>query len=235
MMSDDTPSGSEADRPRLTDFRFGSIAVWGRLLEEPALEEALREQSGRRAGEESAPRIGEILIERGLLTDEEVRRILRVQLQRMPAAGHLLFGRIAVARRFAPPAAVFRALDEQSREILASRGTRRLGEILVSMGEVRPEEVEAILAYQARADSVPMSEARKKAAPPSDEPPAPPPAEAAAVEASADVTGPAQTARPDFLPRGARGFVLDNSIWIACLLAAALAAALAVFREAIFG
>lgn len=233
MAGDDTPSGSEADRPGLTDFRFGSIAVWGGLIEESALEEALREQSGRRAGGESAPRIGEMLIERGLLSDEQVRRILRVQLQRMPAAGHLLFGRIAVARRFAPPLAVSSALDEQSREMLVGGGARRLGEILVSMEAVRPEEVEAILAYQASADSVPMSEARKKAAPPSDEPPAPRPAEA--VEASADVTGPAQTARPDFLPRGAWGLLLDNSIWIACLLAAALAAALAVFRDAIFG
>lgn len=225
MAKQKAASGEEAAPGPLTDFRFGTVAVWGGLVEGGALEEALREQAERRSRGETAPRIGEMLVGRGLLTDEQARRVLRVQLQRMPEAGQRPFGPIAVARRFATPQAVSRALDEQSREILGGGDVRHLGDILAAAGAIRPEEVEAIFAYQAKGDSVPMSEARKREGRgPSD-----------ALPGRSDEPGRAPPAeRPVFLPRGVRGFLIDNSIWIIAALAAALAAGLALFREAIF-
>ncbi|MHC5055799.1 MAG: hypothetical protein ACYTKD_13900, partial [Planctomycetota bacterium] len=213
-----------------------------------AVDEVLREQREGRDGGGEAPRIGEMLVEKGLLTREQLRLVLRVQLQRMPSEGHLLFGRIASAKRLAPRGAVDRALDAQSREILAGGDVRRLGEILVAAGDMRPADVEAVLAYQASRDGVPMSEARKQALPEGA------PAGARGVDSEPDAgeaererpevqSGPGVQSAPDgagrkrpvFLPAGAGRFVLDNSIWIACLAAALAALFVTVFRGAIFG
>jgi len=238
----------------LADFRFGAIAVWGGLVSSEPLEAALAEQSEARSGGKDAPRIGEMLVQRGLITEDEVRRVLRVQLQRLHASEHRTFGSIAVARRFATDEAVSRALDVQSREILAGGEERHLSDILADAGAIRPREVEAILAYQARGDSVPMSEVRKETGPGKrargdvaararaeeehDEPSARQPtehAEGAASPASVPAAPPQARARPGFLPRGVLGYLLDNSVWTVAGLAFAAAAALVIFREAIFG
>ena len=204
----------------MSDFRFGSVAVWGGFVARERLDEALAEQRGLRERGENPPRIGEMLVEKGLLTPERTRLVLRVQLQRMPSEGHLLFGRIAAAKRLAPAGAVDRALDVQSREILAGGDVRRLGEILVAAGDMRPVDVEAVLAYQTSRDSVPMAEARKESL--SEETP------------SGDRTG-SGPGRPGFLPAGKSRFLLDRSIWIACLTAAAAALFVTLLRSVLFG
>jgi hypothetical protein len=239
--SDQKPAG-----PPLAEFRFGAVAVWGGLVSPEALDEALGAQRERRARSElheqlregetggdaaagvgesgdaaaAGNLLGEVLVERGSMTPEQVRLVLRVQLQRMPSEGHLLFGRIATAKRLATAAAVERALDVQSREVLGGCDVRRLGEILVASGDMQPGDVDAVLAYQARRDGVPMTEARKHAQP----------ADAGAEGAAED--GPR---RRVFLPSGAAGFVMDNSIWIACAIAAVAAVLVAVLRGVIFG
>ncbi len=262
MEEENSASRREPGPGPLADFRFGAIAVWGGLVSPEALEGSLAEQSAMRsrpsgdaqAGGKDAPRIGEMLVQRELITEDEARRILRVQLQRLHAREHRTFGSIAVARRFATDEAVSRALDMQSREILAGGEERHLSDILADAGAILPGEVEAILAYQARGDSVPMSEVRKKTGPGKrargdaaararadeehDEPSArrpPDHAEGAASPASVPAPAPKGRARPGFLPRGVRGFLYDNSVWIVAGLASAVAAVLVIFREAIFG
>jgi len=214
----------------LDDFRFGAIAVWGGLVARDQLEEALAEQRALRERGEDPPRIGEMLVEKGMLTPEELRLVLRVQLQRMPSEGHLLFGQIAAAKRLAPAGAVDRALDAQSREILAGRDVRRLGEVLVAAGDMRPADVEAVLAYQASRDSVPMAEARRQGL--SDETPAHVPAGTGPLSASRQRQA---GERPVFLPAGKSRFLLDRSIWIACLTAAAAALLVTLLRSFLFG
>ena len=225
MGKGDGASAGPVRQGPLDDFRFGAIAAWGELVSREAVEEALAEQSARRARAEDTPPIGEMVRARGFLTDDEVRRVLRVQLQRLPAEGHLLFGQIAVAHRFATPEAVDGALDEQSRQILAAEPVRRLGEILIGMGAIRPEATRAILAYQTRRDSVPMAQEGKTR-----------PGREAAPPGSAEEPLPGSPeARPVFLPRGARGFLYDHSIWIFAAAATAMALVLILFRESIFG
>lgn len=217
MSSSDKPSTETAP---LSDFRFGAIAVWGGLVTSDQLNEALDEQRARRGRGDDAPRIGEMLVEAGHFTSEQLRLVLRVQLQRMPSEGHLLFGQIASAKRLAPGGVVDRALDSQSREILAGSDVRRLGEILVAAGDMRPADVEAVLAYQTSRDSVPMTKARKQVLP---------------GDTPADVPDTSRRERPGFLPKGARRFILDGSIWIACATAAIAAVLVTVFRAYIFG
>jgi hypothetical protein len=220
MSPSDKPSAETAP---LSDFRFGAIAVWGGLVTSEQLNEALDNQRARRGRGESgddALRIGEMLVEAGHLTSEQLRLVLRVQLQRMPSEGHLLFGQIASAKRLASGGAVDRALDSQSRDILGGGDVRRLGEILVAADGMRPADVEAVLAYQTSRDSVPMTEARKQGLP---------------EETPADVPSTSRRKRPGFLPKGARGFILDNSILIVCATATIAIVLIIVLRAYIFG
>jgi hypothetical protein len=209
--------GDQTTSPRLEDFRFGAIALWGGLVEAEALEASLAAQRGLRREPGATPRIGELLVRDGALSESEVRRVLRVQLQRMPAEGHLLFGRIAVAHRFASEDAVRRALDEQSREMLAGRSPKMLGETMLAAGALSEEEIAAILAYQSRRDAVPMSKVRRRGTGDAAASPSP----------GAD--------RPAWLPGGVAGFLLDHSIWIALGGAAVAALVLAGLRDFIFG
>jgi hypothetical protein len=223
-----------ADAPEETapaDFRFGAIAVRAGMVAPGDLASALADQEARRSRGGEAPRIGELLRERGVLSEDEVRRILRVQLQRLPAEGHLLFGQIALARRFLGREALERALDEQSREILAGGEVRRIGRVLREAGAIGKEATAAILAYQARADAVQMTPVRRGST------------ELAEVRTAGRAeSGPAggggtreAEARPAFLPRGAAGFVSDHSIWIVAAAGAVAALALVLLRETIFG
>ncbi len=249
-MTASDPNATET--PPLADFRFGAIAVWGGLVTPEELDGALGAQRERRARTELHERLregepggdtpdsgsgmpggdagagdllGQILVERGSMTPEQVRLVLRVQLQRMPSEGHLLFGRIATAKRLATEVAVERALDVQSREVLGGGGVRRLGEILVASGDMRPRDVEAVLAYQASRDGVPMAEARKRAFP------VEAPARGDAASGAADEG----SRRRVFLPSGAMRFVMDNSVWIACAAAVLAAVLVTVLRGVIFG
>jgi hypothetical protein len=156
-----------------------------------------------------------MLVERGHLTDERVRRVLKVQLQRLPAERHLVFGRIAEAHRFVSPEENRRALDVQAREILAGGEVRPLADILMAMGAIDREAADAIISYQAKGDSTRMSETRK-----------------GRLEGGA---GPEDAPRPVFLPRGALGFISDHSTWLAVAAAVLFALALIVFKERIFG
>jgi hypothetical protein len=201
----------------LAEFRFGAIAVWGGFVGSDELDAALAEQAATRAGVAGARRIGEILVARGRLTDEQVHRILRVQLQRLPAEGHAIFGQIAEARRLVSSEHLERALDRQSREILAGGEVRRLGRILHETGYLDEAASEAILAYQATADAAAFGATR---------PPRPTETLRAASEAAAPRT---------FLPAGGAGVVWDNIVWIVLGLAAAAALALTSLRGPIFG
>jgi hypothetical protein len=156
----EAPGDTESEAA-LDDSRFGAIAVWGGLVSREALEAALAEQSAARASGKTSPRVGEMLVEKGHLTDEQVRRVLKVQLQRLPAERHLVFGRIAEAHRFVSPGENRRALDVQAREMLAGGQVRPLADILLAMGAIDREAADAIISYQARGDSTRMSETRK--------------------------------------------------------------------------
>ncbi len=160
------PDGAD-DRGRLTDFRFGAVAVWAGFVGPADVQAALDEQARRREevkarrGRQAAakvPKLGEILVTRGLLTGDEVGRILRVQILRHPTEGRTPFGEIAVARRYVAQADLDEALDTQSREVLRGRDARHVKDILVETGRIDPAAVEAVLAFRARADSVPMAE-----------------------------------------------------------------------------
>ena len=212
-------------------MRLGAIAVWAGFVDEPTVEAAAGEQAARRGRGEQCPRLGEMLVARGRLTDAQVRAILRVQLQRLPDEGHLIFGQIARVSNLVTREDVRAALDEQSSDILAGGAVRRLGEILLAMGHIDEEAARAVLAFQATADGRPLAKATSaRAIRPPESPAAPakdvPPAD------SPPVAPPRASA---FLPAGAAGFASDHVIWIAVAAAAALALVLIYGTDAIFG
>jgi hypothetical protein len=211
----------DAYRPQtspLTDFRFGAIAVWAGLVTQQQLEDALAEQEAARTRGEDAPRIGAMLVAGGVLTDEQVSRILRVQLQRLPDEGHLIYGQIAEASKLVRPEDVSRALDEQSRDMLTGVDVRRLGEILLEMGCISEEASRAVLTFQATQDPAPL--AQVIGASHHDDP------------CSADAEGEAGKA---FLPSGTAGVISDNIIWVVLGIAGVSALVLALLRNAIYG
>jgi hypothetical protein len=220
------------DQTPLTDFRFGSIAVWAGYLAAQALDSALEDQAARRRRGEDAPRIGEFLVSLGQLTDDKVQRVLKVQLQRLPDEGHVLFGQIAGVNRLVSRDDIQHALDEQSRDILAGGDVRRIGEILFHMGRLDEESSKAILAYQANADAIPLAEAKSASSARQSEHG---PSRGAGGPATDGPLPAASPERPGFLPKGAAGFVLDQAIWVILGLSAASALALTLWREAIFG
>ena len=245
------PAGRAEQAETLGDTRFGAIAVWGGFISRETLDEALAEQSAARASGKDAQRLGEMLLARGRLTGEQVRRVLKVQLQRLPAEGHLIFGRIAEAHRFISPEETRRALDAQSREILAHGRGRPIADILVENGAIDREAVDAIISFQARGDSTHMSKARKTGVvgaatstrPETSRGPQPGAARRSGPSRGADGaarrSGPSRGAdgaarRPVFLPRGWLGFVTDHSTWLVIAAAALFAIVLIVFRERIF-
>jgi len=236
---EDTHAGRAA-----ADHRFAAIAVRAGFVSPADLDSALAEQDRRRAEARSrpkgevavrVPRLGEILAARGLLTREQADRLLKVQLQRFPTEARTPFGEIAVARRFIGQDDLDEAIDRQEREVLASGRVRDVREILLEMGVLSPAAAEAILAYQARADSVPMAELRKAVK-----------ARGPAPQRMGGGAGPAPSLdepsgplvdrpRPVFLPKGARGFVTDNAIWLAAAATTLIALALVLLKGTVFG
>ncbi len=226
------PAGRAGQVETLAETRFGAIAVWGGFVSRETLDGILAEQSVARASGKDSQRIGEMLVTRGHLTEEQVRRVLKVQLQRLPAEGHLIFGQIAEAHRFISPEETRRALDAQSRDILAGGRARLIADILVENGAIDRDAVDAIISFQARGDSTHMSKARKAGV------------VRAAMSTRPDRVeeepearpGPRPVAapRPVFLPRGWLGFVADHSTWIVIAAAALFAIVLIVLRERIF-
>jgi hypothetical protein len=118
---------------------------------------SLRAQERRSArpsalGEREPRKLGEYLIERSLITRNQLEVALLEQRNRRTWGKRVSLGDILIDRGFLTPQVLARVLLIQQRDRLQARGMRpeRLGEYLVVCKLVSPEQLEAALAEQSR-------------------------------------------------------------------------------------
>lgn len=99
------------------------------------------DEKGKRANPSQRIRIGELLVQEGLLTVEQVERVLAVQKSRHPAPP---FGEICIELGFISPAALGKMLSRHHERI-------PLGELLIHLGLVTQEQIQGALQTQKKA------------------------------------------------------------------------------------
>ena len=139
-----TDGGGDAE-----DILFGKIALHNGFITEEQLKKALEAQRS------SKKRLGEVLLEMGYISSDEIRVILRSQDMRLDAPNRrlktrrrdVLFGAIAVRLGFATQKQINDAVREQA--LLAEKGKKvPLGEILLKKGVLTLSQVKTILSWQ---------------------------------------------------------------------------------------
>ena len=130
----------------IQDSLFGTLAVRYHFVLPQQVNEAIELQQRYQQSGQTVPRLGEILAQRGYMTNDQVRAVLKGQT----ANGSVRFGEVAIALQFCPDSEVESALIVQN-EIKACGGHQRLGEILVARGKLRPHQVHAVLQAQGKA------------------------------------------------------------------------------------
>jgi hypothetical protein len=117
---------------------FGTIALQSGRLSKEGLESVLEEQ------EKTPSPLGEICRRRGLLSTNQVRRILEVQRDGALAEAETRLGILAVKNGFVGEQDLGTALDRQK------AAARRLGEILLEQGTLTSQALKALLVAQSR-------------------------------------------------------------------------------------
>jgi hypothetical protein len=124
------------------DLLFGKIALDRGLLSPEQLSALLEEQ------EKNGPHrvaLGELCRRKGILSANQVRRLLDLQRQGELQEENKTFGAIALKNEFATAEELGKALDQQK-----DPACPRLGEILIEMGALTEQERKAVLAAQDR-------------------------------------------------------------------------------------
>ncbi|MBI4577317.1 MAG: hypothetical protein HY722_13745 [Planctomycetes bacterium] len=122
---------------------FGRIAVKNGLCTEAQVEECL----GIQRGAAEHRRIGEIFVERGYLSAEQVEKVLRAQKRSRALLAESLFGQIAVKEGLITSEQLAEALREQKERSLRVP----VGTILVEKGYIGETEWRRVLRSQDRA------------------------------------------------------------------------------------
>ena len=130
------------------DTLFGKIAVQLGLTTEERIEEGRRAQKA--SGTAEPPRLGDLLVERGWLTQEGKGRILAEQVRARRTEETRRFGTIALKCGFVDKARLDRALRIQGQRIKDRQPHTKLGEILIELGYLTDGESRAILRAQRR-------------------------------------------------------------------------------------
>ena len=135
---------------RKSDKLFGQIAVALGIVKPEQVEDAVKFQ----AAQVKADPVGVILMDRGLISRDDLKRILEAQqkiadqaLDRVKSIREgNLFGKVAVTLRFCTVEQVDDILRVQKQ--LASQGTMEIGTLLVRRGILSPEQVRRVLEIQ---------------------------------------------------------------------------------------
>ena len=138
--------------PASGDLLFGKIALAEKFCTQAQVDECTRLQLQLQSPHQPAPRLGDLLLEKGYLTAEQHARILEIQRQNLDLVDPLvkkrkesvLFGKLAIKQGLVTPDEVNQCLRLQ-----AEPGeTRSLGEILVAKGFLTAIQVKEILNKQ---------------------------------------------------------------------------------------
>ncbi len=119
---------------------FGRLAVESGLVTYEDIVACIEEQEKYRANGEAAPKLGELLVIRGLLSEQEVEMILKMQANPGGLIGRQLLERGLVTRE-----QLREALDEQAEYVQNGMTPPRIGEMLVEKGVLKREDLEQVL------------------------------------------------------------------------------------------
>ena len=133
------------------DNLFGTLAVRYNFVLEQQVHEALEVQQSFYVAGQAAPKLGEILAQKGYMTHEQIAAVLRGQ---STGSSKKRFGEIAIAHHFCSQVEVDAALKVQSDIRSFGQNQQRIGEILVARGALRPHQVTAILQNQGATEVV---------------------------------------------------------------------------------
>jgi protein-arginine kinase activator protein McsA len=138
--------------PASGDLLFGKIALTEKFCTQAQIDECTRLQLQLQSPHQPAPRLGDLLLEKGYLTAEQHAKVLEIQQQNLDLVDPLvkkrkesvLFGKLAIKQGLVTPDEVNQCL-----RIQAEPGeTRSLGEILVAKGFLTAIQVKEILNKQ---------------------------------------------------------------------------------------
>jgi hypothetical protein len=138
--------------PASGDLLFGKIALTEKFCTSAQVDECTRLQLQLQSPHQPAPRLGDLLLEKGYLTAEQHAKVLQIQQQNLDLVDPLvkkrkesvLFGKIAIKQGLVTADEVNQCL-----RIQAEPGeTRSLGEILVAKGFLTSIQVKELLNKQ---------------------------------------------------------------------------------------
>ncbi|MBI2922756.1 MAG: protein kinase [Planctomycetes bacterium] len=158
-----------ASRP-IRNVLFGMLAVRSRFISQEQLDECLAAQKDIESRGGQAPRLGEILEQKGYLTRRQIETLVQtsaakadrrrfgeigvefqfVSKEQVEAAAEMqeMLGRGATEAPLAgPPLGVFRAFLNEAR---SGNNRPKIGEILVALGNIRAHQVDAVLEEQGK-------------------------------------------------------------------------------------
>ena len=128
---------------------LGQLAVKFGFINQGQLQQIIGEYCrSKETGDES--QTGRLLVERGLISENQLSFILAVQGFKVTRETDCKFGHLAIKNNFASPKDVEWALKEQKRIFSETKAIALIGDILVQKGIITPVQREAILLVQKR-------------------------------------------------------------------------------------
>lgn len=141
----------------LKDLLLGQIAVERGLISKAQLEDCIKEQ--QKGGGKNGPALGNLLVSRGLLKNQDLGGLLEEQSRRVKSledfkklqTADYLFGQLLVKHNLATQLQINKCLEIQLR--MAEKGTHpipRVGELLLEHGFVDRKTVADVLKMQSK-------------------------------------------------------------------------------------
>jgi hypothetical protein len=136
--------------PAPQDHRFGMLAVWCGYVTRNQVSDciAVQKQLARRGLE--VPPIGDLLVQRNMMTPDQADRVLHVQQIAAGSPDENQFGHLAVTNRMLSPVHLEDCLREQQRLIADGEDVPLLGQIAVQKKFMTTSQVQAVLRAQMR-------------------------------------------------------------------------------------
>lgn len=119
---------------------FGRLAMESGLVTYDEIVACIEEQERFRSQGQPAPKLGELLVEKGIITDKDVQLILKMQSNPSGLIGRQLIERGLVSRQ-----QLRAALDEQADLANAGITPPRIGEMLVEKGILKREDLQSLV------------------------------------------------------------------------------------------
>ena len=134
---------------RSPELMLGTLALKAGYVSRKQLRECLREQLAARAKGQTLP-LGQLFVRKGYMKEKNLLFLLQNQQYVGQRVDDKLFGQIAVANEFLSPRDLDHCLDEQRDLYFQCKVVKQIGQILIEKDLLTPQEVEAVVAAQAR-------------------------------------------------------------------------------------